>query len=182
MSTSVEHTLQLWTCKVWRHSYFRNHRLAANKANGQLIQNGEIHFRWYFCKDKKRKWKQFRYCVIRDQRQWLSHSRYCSYTKVRDIFFSQLVLTSSCVTSSLCSPLTTSDISSIPRTHPSPLLSFRSSFSHYWTHCSYYTIPIPIPALVQCFFQKSKKEDVYLHPDLEFGRGWMDGSAEMCSE
>src|SRR6218665_110129 len=29
-------------------------RLVANKANGQLIQNGERHFRLYFSKDKKK--------------------------------------------------------------------------------------------------------------------------------
>jgi len=28
-------------------------RLVANKANGQLIQNGERHFRLYFSKDEK---------------------------------------------------------------------------------------------------------------------------------
>jgi len=35
-------------------------RLVANKANGQLIQNGERHFRLYFSKDKKENEHMFR--------------------------------------------------------------------------------------------------------------------------
>src|SRR6218665_3674384 len=69
-------SVMLWTCKVCRHSCFRNQRLDVNKANGQLIQNGERHFRLYFSKDKKE-----------NECMFLSRLQPSMFTRTLQVFF-----------------------------------------------------------------------------------------------